>query len=72
MNAPQSEHEPKRFGMTGNRWLSDFQLEFCGDEMSGPLDAPSYIARGSVRGSVLPATAYSDAAPYINHTECRG
>jgi hypothetical protein len=70
MNTPISI-EPARFGMTGNRMLSDLQFEFVGDEGVGPLDAPGYIARGSVQCHLLKADEFGPAKYYISHTEWR-
>ena len=70
MNTPVAI-EPARFGMTGNIHLSDLRFEFVSDYGIGPLDAPSYIARGSVMGHLLKADEFGPEKHYISHTEWR-
>ena len=70
MNTP-IEIEPLRFGMTGNIWLSDLRLEFCDHAELGPLDAPAYIARGSVQGHLIGRDQFGPSKHYISHTDVR-
>lgn len=40
--------EPPRFGLTGPSHLIALRFEFLQDAMSYSIDAPDYIARGSL------------------------
>lgn len=46
--------EPARFGLTGfsGSWCDDVRRDYDLEDFLGCLDAPSYIARGGMRGTM--------------------
>ena len=63
--------EPLRFGRTGPSHLQDLRDDFLSDAEAYALDAPAYIARGSLKANFHRGCRYFDDYVYISATEAR-
>lgn len=66
------EIEPPRFGLTGPSHLIGLRFEFIEDALAYSIDAPAYIARGSLTSSAHKgAEGVMQTYHYICATEAR-
>ena len=64
------QHEDRRFGRTGPSHLTALRSEFWQDGTAYALDAPAYIARGSLQSHFHRQRLLGDYH-YITATEAR-
>ena len=65
-------YEDTRFSRTGTHCgIHRMRPEFMCDALSGPLDAPEYIARGSLSAHLHSGNAVMPAYVYVCGTELR-
>ena len=71
MNTAPVVFEPIRFGITGPGYIHSMREGYFDDAQAYGLDAPSYIATGSLRSSFQPAESWRGPQHYIASTDMR-